>query len=891
MDNTINTTTPVLEKDIDYISILKNVPEFAILDPWHLKKIASLVSIQKAPAGAMIFRKNELGDAFYIVLSGLVRIFITNTENAEVTLSMVGPMDSFGEMGFITGRPRVASAKIDKDAEILVIKKNDFDVILEHDPSITRCFINVLAQRLKADNERAVFLSSREQEMKHFWVEKGARESYIISGRSKHIMELKEFGERAAENNLPVLLIGEKGTGKLAMARYIYEKSKRNNEIYLTVDCASIQQITTGQNIENQGDNELLLGISQESTLFGHLIGALPFASTSRLGYIEVAEGGTIVIENVEKLTPGVQSRLLTYLKTGYYKRLGSEGQIKSNVRLLFTCDANIEGMVKDGDFNEELYGVLKRQSILIIPLRKRKKDIHDLVDHFIKKYSEIEGKKDVRIAKEAVNILLEYHWPNNIDQVEGVIRRAVSLAEGDTLTPSHIFIGPISTEKSRGINLLKFEPVRKFFDGKFYPDIFRLASMAVYISVILILLFGFNGYNTKTVLMVWAIGWPALLISILFASRLFCGLCPMRAIAEKAQKRIHLKLRLSEFIKRYGPYIGVFGFAFILVSEQVLDMPNNPLRTAALLLSILACAMIFSVLFDRASWCRYICPFGLMTGVYSKLSMIEIRGNTSVCNSECNLPTCYKGTNEDKGCPMYLSVFNMHTNENCIMCGQCIKTCNHRSVRLNLRIPAYELFQTSAIDSYRKGSSIAIAFMIPMLIAGVMAINVRKLLKHSQLLPWIRNEIVNYTLLYMLFYFFCFGLIWFGAKCARFNLNRSSLERFVWYTCAFIPIAFAGEIANQIITFINGFGHILPFVYLHLGSYRLDIIAQQGSTEIVKFLQTMIVIIGAVASVFVGREIVKKTIQTREKNTFWHIYLLNSVFCCLFLMVFLLRE
>lgn len=872
------------------------MPEFAILDPEHLKKIAAIVSIRKSPAGAMIFRKNELSDAFYIVLSGMVKIFVANIEGAEVPISMVGPMNSFGEMGFITGRPRIASARIEKDSELLVIKKNDFDVILEHDPSITRFFINVLAQRLKADNERAVVLSSRDQELKQFYVEKGARKSYITSGRSKHILQLKEFAEKAAENNLPVLLIGEKGTGKLEMARYIYEKSKRNNEIFLTVDCASIQQMPTDQNTEDQMDKELLLGISQESTLFGHLIGAFPAAGTGRLGYIEVAEGGTIAIENIEKLTQAVQAKLLTYLKTGYYNRLGSKERIKSNVRLLFTCNANIEGMVKDGNFNEELYSFLERQSILIIPLRERKRDIHDLVDHFIEKYRDIEGKKEIRITKEAMNILLEYNWPNNIDQVEGVIRRAVSLAEGDTLTPSHIFIGQISTEKASGINLLRFKHVRRFFDGKLYfqlqyLDLFIKASMVVYISIILALLFGFNGYNREIVLMVWAIGWPSLLISILFASRLFCGLCPMRTIAEKVQKRICLKLRLPEFIKGYGPYIGVFGFAFILVSEQILDMPNAPLRTAALLLSILAFAVIFSALFERASWCRYICPLGLMTGVYSKLSMIEIRGNTSVCNSECNLPTCYKGRNGDKGCPMYLSIFNMHTNENCIMCGQCIKNCNHRSVRLNLRIPASELFQTSAINSYRRGSSIAIAFLIPMFIAGALAINVRRLLQHNQLLPWIRSEIINYTLLYMLFYLLCLGLIWFGARYARFNLNGSLLERFVWYACAFIPIAFAGEIANQIITFINGFGQILPPVHLHLGSYQLNILAQERSTETVKFLQTTIVIIGAVASIFVGREIIKKIIQPEEKQTFWHIYLLNSIFCCLFLIVFLLRK
>lgn len=883
-------TTLIENKNIDYIPVLKKIPEFSILDPEHLKKIASIVSIKEYLSGSIVFRENEMGDAFYIILSGEVQIFVTNEENVEVTLLTLYSMDSFGEIGFITGKPRSASSKTVRESKLLVIKKNDFDEVLEHNSSLTRTFINILGHRLKTDNERALEQSSRKHELRQFWVERGALEPITLIGKSKHIQELKEFSRKAAENNLPVLLIGERGTGKLVRAQYIFENSRRNKERYLTVDCAAIREISTDQDGESEKKNDILLGLSQESTLFGHLRGALSFAKTRRLGYIEVAEGGTIVIDNVEKLTMGVQNKMLIYLKTGYYMRIGSSEQIKSDVKIIFTADANIEELAKKGYFNKELYNFLIRQSISLLPIRERKRDIHDLVEHFIEEYSKLEGKRVVGITKEAMNALLGYDWPNNIDQLKSVVYKAVNLTEGDVITPSHIFIGPIITEKARGFNLLKFDAVRKFIESRAYPDIFRNVIAAGYILITLLLLFGFNGYDKKTVLLVWAIGWPLLLISIIFTSRLFCGLCPMRAIAETIQKKVCFNLKLPNFIKGKGPFIGVFGFALILSIEHIINMPDEPLFTAYLLLAILGFAVIFSILFDRAIWCRHLCPLGQMNGVYAKLSIIEIRANTSVCSSECRIPTCYNGTDKNKGCPMYLGVFNMHTNENCIMCGLCVKNCTHRSVRLNFRAPAAELFRNYGLDSYRKGKNLAIAFFLPALIAGALSMNFAELFPFDNLVMGINNRIFHYTVFYIFFYLLCLGLIWFGAAFTGHDTGSSSLERFVWFACSFIPVAFAGEIANQIITFINGFGQIAPEVHLQMGQYIINILSHQESTGMVKFFQINLIIMGAIASIFSGKRAVEKAAQEQGDKKYGQVYIINAVFCFFLIFVFMWR-
>ena len=320
--------------------------------------------------------------------------------------------------------------------------------------------------------------------------------------------------------------------------------------------------------------------------------------------------------------------------------------------------------------------------------------------------------------------------------------------------------------------------------------------------------------------------------------------------------------------------------------------MPNNPLATAVLLLSILGFTVIFYVLYGSASWCRYICPLGLMNGIYSKLSIIEIRANTNVCYSECKYPACYKGTEENEGCNMNLGVFNMYTNEDCIICGQCIKNCKYDAINLNLRVPAAELVRDSGLNSYRGGFNSAIAFFIPMLIAIVLTINLRKLSLYHHFSTKINSEFIHYTLICISFYFLCLGLIWLGAMTLKkSNPEGSSLERLVWYTCTFIPIAFAGEVANHVITFINGFGQILPVVNLHFGLYEFSILNQQASTEMVKLLQIMIIITGTVASMYVGKKVVKKITKTQGWNRFWSIYFVNFVFCGLFILIFIMRD
>ncbi|MFQ5788821.1 MAG: sigma-54-dependent transcriptional regulator, partial [Thermodesulfobacteriota bacterium] len=409
-----------------------------------------------------------------------------------------------------------------------------------------------------------------QQEQKQFWLEKDIQEPPVLKGRSRHVRQIRSFAWKAAENDLPVLLIGEKGTGKLALSRYIYLKSKRKQDGFTTVDCSSIKRDYTGHEDKTVGTNEITLGKSQENALFGHLMGSQSFSNIKRSGYIEAAERGTIVIKNVENLTAGVQNKLLISLKTGFYKRVGSNECIRSNVKIIFTCRENVDELVKAGHLSNELYDFLLPQSIVLAPLRERKRDIPQMAIHFIVKYSKIEGIRPLGITKDTMNILLGCNWPNNIDQLEDTIYRAVRFSEGNTLTASRMFLDQTVTQKAgKWFNLLRLKPIRNLILGKIFSDAFRATSVTVYFFIIFLLLFGHDGYAKNTVILVWAIGWSVFLTGLFFTARLCCGLCPMRAIAETIQNRWNIKLALPDFIETKGSYIGVFGVAFILCAEQ----------------------------------------------------------------------------------------------------------------------------------------------------------------------------------------------------------------------------------------------------------------------------------------------------------------------------------
>ena len=237
-----------------------------------------------------------------------------------------------------------------------------------------------------------------------------------IIGKSKELSYLFLRMEQLAPMNATVLLLGETGTGKGVVARAIHSGSARKDRPMITVDCTALPA-------------NLI-----ESELFGWERGALTGAASRQIGRLELANGGTIFLDEIGELPMELQCKLLRVIQDGEFERLGSPRTIKIDVRVIAASNRNLEDMFRHGRFREDLFYRLNVFPITIPPLRQRKEDIPLLVSHFIAKFNKKVGKNVETVSSESLNALQQYHWPGNVRELETVIERAVITSPGAEL-------------------------------------------------------------------------------------------------------------------------------------------------------------------------------------------------------------------------------------------------------------------------------------------------------------------------------------------------------------------------------------------------------------------------------------------------------------------------
>ncbi len=388
-----------------------------------------------------------------------------------------------------------------------------------------------------------------------------------------------------------------------------------------------------------------------------------------------------------------IQLKLAEFLRNGCFTPLGRCELCESSVRIVTTSSTDLAQLVSAGTFNQELYELLVPQTLTVPPLNKRKKDIRLLVQSRIEHYNKLFDKMIKDIDSEAYNKLMAYDWPGNTDELDVVVRRAVNLSNSDTLMPEHFFIGLVQIEGKLTFNLLKLDQVREVLQSKFFPVLPQVVTASFFVLLFLIGFFGNQlPESNVTVILTWGMWWPFLALSWFLAARIWCALCPMGALNDLLSKFCSKKLSVPRFIRNYGLYLGALGMLIIFFAEAVSSMPFSPRATAVLLLCITIFAATSGLLYSRRAWCRYLCPLGKLSGVMSRCSVVELRSNLNVCNTNCTTHGCYVGEKTLAGCPMYEGPFSMNSNQDCILCGNCIKICPDKAPKFNLRIPGNEL-------------------------------------------------------------------------------------------------------------------------------------------------------------------------------------------------------
>jgi len=260
-----------------------------------------------------------------------------------------------------------------------------------------------------------------------------------IVAASPKMEEVIQSAKKAAPSDSTVLLLGESGTGKDLLARSIHTWSDRRNRIFKPVNCVALSE-------------ELLA-----SELFGHEKGSFTGASSQKRGILEVADGGTVFLDEIGDMKPGLQAKLLRFLQNREFDRVGGTRTIKVDVRVIAATNRDLRQAVKAGNFREDLFFRLNVVNLTLPPLRERQEEIPQLAELFLKKYCREAKKPVMQISTAAMKMLTAYSWPGNVRELQNAMERAVVLKTGEVLTPEDFSLQPMDVSSEAAAQNLPF--------------------------------------------------------------------------------------------------------------------------------------------------------------------------------------------------------------------------------------------------------------------------------------------------------------------------------------------------------------------------------------------------------------------------------------------------
>jgi DNA-binding NtrC family response regulator len=246
----------------------------------------------------------------------------------------------------------------------------------------------------------------------HLQTEPNGRHSLVV-GSNPAMQKAVDTADRAARSTATVLLLGESGSGKEVLGRYIHQRSARASAPFVALNCATLS-------------GELLA-----SELFGHERGAFTGAVRDKPGRLEEAEGGTLLLDEIGEMSTDLQAKLLRVLQEREYRRVGGTRMRKADVRVVAATHQNLASAIADGRFREDLYYRLNVVSIRVPPLRERLEDVPALLDHFLARHARKGGRPGLTFSEQARALLLQYDWPGNVRELSNVVERCVVLVDG----------------------------------------------------------------------------------------------------------------------------------------------------------------------------------------------------------------------------------------------------------------------------------------------------------------------------------------------------------------------------------------------------------------------------------------------------------------------------
>ena len=805
-------------------------------------------SLREYPRDSAIVQSGDRGETIRFLISGRASVVIKEEAGQDIPVEIIYPGDMVGEISYLTGRPAPLNSEVValETCRVIEIPANEFEKIIWSEPAAAVTVLKSLARKVvRLDGsvykyvrkKRALqaLISSQEHLFPDYFVSETVRRR-----TGKRLEEL-------AHSEKPILITGETGVGKEFVAHALYGASNHHKRIFLCLDLLTPYApdeptINYCELPEDSTDRTT----EQMRLFFGTELNAYEDAKQETPGYLELTEEGTLLVRSIEQLTPMVQQELLATLQKGTFKRLGGITDQLVDFRLIGTTNLDASEISQE---KHPLLHWLLNNSLNIPPLRKRRKEIPSLARHYISQYSQ-ELHKDVRkLSKETVKALVTYSWPGNDRELATTLKRAVLLAENGILRPQDVYFDLRSIECEGKIDLLRVPAVRSALKSPLFPAIFQSAATPFFFILLIMLFLGpADPKNNLGGLFSWAVGWPTMIFGAFLWARFWCSICPMGAISNLAKRVISWEAPFPAFLKLHSDLIVAASALFIIWLETATNIRSSPFNTGLLLVSILGLAIIVSVIFERQSWCRYLCPLGGMMGVFAKVSPIELRADRNVCASQCTTNECFTGTDKSEGCPFGQMVPSLRSNRFCKLCGSCYKNCPHSAINLNLRVPGREIWEI------RQAFAVT-AFLVISMFGGLLSDLLHKSVIYEKLTILLPNlpELLRFTIFFVATLAIANLLVLVSAVISSRASGDDTKENFARHGLALLPLVLTGYMAFHLYYLIN-LGVHFPLVLWQM--FQFEIFHQLVITvppSWTLFFQETLIWMGIVGTLVVG--------------------------------------
>jgi transcriptional regulator with AAA-type ATPase domain/NAD-dependent dihydropyrimidine dehydrogenase PreA subunit len=818
-----------------------------------LQAIAQFLYCFRVEPQTLIYQEGQKSIGLYLLKGGAIEIY----RLSPIGKSLIRYRNAGEPFGYVSlmANPEIGRHQTQAIAltasEIWFLPQAQFHQLMQQSIELEHLFNALLAQDLNAFSARIAQEQRRIQGLQSYI--QAVPTGKMILGDSKASQKLVEQVDHAAATLKPVLLQAQPGTGKTFLAGLIHARSELADQPFAELDCAKLPRSEDGRL-----NTDSLLG----------RVGGQP-------GILALLERGTLLLNNVQVLSEGVGSaspsenrdRLIHYCKTGgILPNQGLSGSntlttespqpVQSWVRLILASPDKL-------DLPE-----IDTISIKLFSLPQRKADIPAFAHYFLAQFCQAQNRPLLDLDQSDLRRLISYDYPGNLTELAEILHRAVIMTPpGQSVISEQALWSVQSAKNAFRVDLLTHVPwLRQLLLSRWYPEGIWMVMMAFFVPVTIA---GFMGSQARdssvTLNLFWAWWWPGYLFLFVFVGRLWCAVCPFMITAEWIRRfslwlfpRQQLTWN-TQWLNRWGAWLLFGGFVAIYLWEKLWDLPHHAYLSSWLLLTITAGAVIFSLIYERRLWCRYLCPIGGMNGMFAKLAMVELRSTQQVCGSQCNTFGCYKGSSATPvtfvdalptegqatgGCPLYSHPAQLPDNRDCVLCMTCLKACPNRSVQLNLRFP------TSDLLDYHRGFWAEVALLL-LLFGGVFMHHAQRILDWLGFpdLPLDADHLLTSTPIALALLSIPAMLTYGTHAIAR--LFDAEQPPYLTVIYAYLPFTLAANLTHYIPAAVTEAGQILPVLARTLGSSGTGFPSLTWSADVAAFLQGVTLLSALIFSVY----------------------------------------